>query len=157
MKTIRRRRGEGKTDYKSRMNMLKSGKSRLVVRVSNRYVTAQIVESDIAKDKVVIGVNSKQLLSKGWPKELSGSLKGRAAAYLTGFMLGKIAKSKVKEAIFDIGLNRNIQKSRIYAVLKGAIDSGLNVPHSKEALPSSESLSSNSKITDLINKLKEKL
>jgi len=88
-KTIRRRRKEGKTDYKSRLGLLKSGKARVVARKTNRYFIGQIVISDIAQDKVIIGANSKELLSKGWPEELKGSLKSLTACYLTGFLLGK--------------------------------------------------------------------
>src|SRR3989338_66668 len=104
-KSIKRRRAEQKTDYKARLLFLKSGKPRLVVRKTNRYIIAQVVESSIAQDKVLFGVTSKDLLSKGWPKEKSGSLKSLPAAYLTGLMLGKMAKGKVKETILDIGMN----------------------------------------------------
>ena len=51
MKSIKRRRREGKTDYKARLAMLKSEKPRLVIRKSNRYLVVQIVGSEIAKDK----------------------------------------------------------------------------------------------------------
>src|SRR3989344_2232686 len=119
MKTLRRRRSEGKTDYKARFNMLKSESIRLVIRKSNRYITAQFVSSDLAQDKTIASVNSSALLEKGWPKELSGSLKSKPAAYLTGIMLGNLAKSKVKTAILDLGLNRNVAGSRLYAALKG--------------------------------------
>src|SRR3989344_212547 len=87
-------------------------------------------------------------------KENSGSLKSISAAYLTGFFLGEEGLSKgVKEAIFDMGLNRNIHKSRIYAVLKGVIDSGIKVPHNEKALPDVESIKSNKKFSALINKV----
>ncbi|MEM4271506.1 MAG: 50S ribosomal protein L18, partial [Candidatus Pacearchaeota archaeon] len=81
MKTPRRRRLEAKTDYKARLELLKSGKPRLVVRKSNKYMTIQIVKSEIAQDKVIVGTTSRILLEKGWPKEKSGSLKSLAAAY----------------------------------------------------------------------------
>ena len=48
MKTIRRRRLEHKTDYKARLGLLKSNMPKLVVRKSNRYITVQLVISDIA-------------------------------------------------------------------------------------------------------------
>jgi large subunit ribosomal protein L18 len=156
-KTIRRRRRENKTDYKSRFHMLKSEKPRLVVRITNKYVIAQIVESDIAQDKVISKVTSKDLLSKGWPKEKAGSLKSLPAAYLTGFMLVKNLKTKIAEAIFDIGLQRNIKGSRIYAVLKGATDAGLKIPHNPETLPSDERLTQNEKLKTIFKEVKEKL
>ena len=156
MKTQRRRRKQAKTDYKSRLALLKSEKPRLVVRKTNRYIIAQIVESKAAQDKVIAKVSSKDLLDSGWPKEKSGSLKSIVAAYLTGFLLVKKLKDKPKEVILDSGLQRNIHGSRIYATLKGAIDAGLSIPHKKEALPSDERLKSNEKTSDLL-KLKEKI
>ncbi len=155
MKTQRRRRVEAKTDYKARLNMLKSEKPRLVVRKSNRYIIAQIVKSDIAQDKTLVKFSSRDLLNKGWPKELSGSLKSKQAAYLTGFAIGKL--SPEKSLIFDIGLNRNAQKSRIFSVLKGALDAGLNIPHSPESLPDLKDLESNDKLKDILKKIKEKI
>jgi large subunit ribosomal protein L18 len=155
-KTIRRRRHEGKTDYKARFGMLKSGKPRVVFRKTNRYVVGQLIVSEIAQDKIILGVNSKELLAYGWPEKLKGSLKCLAAAYLTGYLLGKKSK-EVKEGIFDIGLNRNISKSRIYAFLKGVVDSGFNVPHNKEILPDESFLNKKEETGRLINQLKEKI
>jgi len=152
-KTIRRRRIEGKTDYKARLSLISSGKTRLVIRKTNRYIIAQLVQSDIAQDKVLVGVSSKDLLEKGWSKDLQGSLKGLPAAYLTGLLLGKNAKGKVKEAILDMGMYRNVKRSRIYAALKGAIDSGLKVSCSETILPSMEDLKRNEKTAKLFDKL----
>lgn len=157
MKTIRRRRLEAKTDYKARFSMLKSEMPRLVVRRTNRYLIAQIVESDIAQDKVIVGVNSKDLLEHGWPKEKSGSLKSLQAAYLTGFLLGKNSKLKSKELILDLGLQRTAKGSRLFAVVKGALDAGLKIPHKKEILPTEERMSVNKDNHALMKKIKEKL
>jgi len=153
-KTTKRRRRESKTDYKARLALLKSGKPRLVVRKTNRYIIVQLVESDVAQDKVVKGVSSKELLSYDWPKELKGSLKSLPAAYLTGYLLVKKLKTLPDEAILDMGMNRNIRGSRIFSALKGAIDAGLNVKHSEKVLPSVEKLTS-TKIE--IGKIKEKI
>ena len=54
----------------------------------------------------------------------------------------------------DFGLERNIKGSRIYAVLKGAIDAGLSIPHSPDILPSDERLSGKH-IIDYAQKLKK--
>ena len=154
MKTIRRRRLERKTDYKSRLALLKSDKPRLVVRKTNRYIIAQIVQSEIAQDKTSLIVNSKDLLQKGWPKEPSGSLKSIPAAYLTGLTLGKaaLADFKDKEIILDLGMHRSAPKARLFATLKGALDAGLKISHNKEILPTSEALKSNEKLAPLIDK-----
>ena len=156
-RTLKRRRAEAKTDYRARLVLLKSEKPRLVIRKTNRYIIAQIIESTAAQDKVLFGVYSKQLLEKGWPKELSGSLKGIPAAYLTGLMLAKLAKGSIKDAILDLGMQRNIGKSRLYAALNGFIDGGIQVPHSKDILSGYSEISKNAKTGALVAKLKDKL
>jgi len=158
MKLPRRRRLQKKTDYKARFNLLKSEKPRLVIRKTNRYLIAQIVESEIAQDKTIVRVSTKDLLTKGWPKDKSGSLKSLPACYLTGFLIGKLAQDKkIKSPILDIGMNRSIHKSRLFALLKGAVDSGLDVPHDPKALPSPEDLERSDSLKSLIKTVKEKL
>jgi large subunit ribosomal protein L18 len=44
----------------------------------------------------------------------------------------------VTEAILDIGLHARGPGSRVFAVAKGAIDAGMNVPHDDSALPTKE-------------------
>lgn len=148
---------EAKTDYKSRLSLLESGKTRIVIRKTGKYIIAQLIQSDSAQDKVIASAVSKELLEKGWPEEFSGSLKSRPAAYLTGLILGSKAKGKVKEAILDIGMNRNVHKSRLYAALKGALDAGLHIPHSEDALPSMEMIEENAKLKSILNKLKQNI
>ncbi len=158
MKTLRRRRKEAKTDYKARFNLLKSGKARLVVRRTNTALIAQIVTSETAQDKVILTVNSKDLLTKGWPADKKGSLKSLPAAYLTGFLIGKKAKSLVKDIILDSGMHRNIHGSRIYSLVKGAKDAGLNIYVDENVLPKIERIMSNKNISkSIIEKIKEKL
>lgn len=157
MRTIKkRRRLEGKTDYRARLGMLKSNKSRVVFRKTNKYIIGQFIKSDEAQDKVSIGISSKDLEGFGWPKEASGSLKNLAASYLTGFMLGKkvIDKEGKVNAIFDIGLGRNIPKSRAYAFLRGVIDAGLAIACEKEVLPEEAKIKSRQNNFD---KIKEKI
>ena len=154
-RTIRRRRLEAKTDYKSRILLLKSGKNRLIIRRTNRYIVAQIVSSALAQDKVITGATSKDLISKGWPEKNKGSLKNLQAAYLTGFLLGKKSKDKVKEVILDMGMHRNIQKSRLYSCLKGLADSGVKVNYSEKATPTLEDLEKNKDFKEIFKKVKE--
>ena len=155
-RTIRRRRKEGKTDYKARFGFLKSGMPRVVVRRTNRYLIAQIISSDVAQDKVIVEVNSKELLSKGWPKELAGSLKSLPACYLAGYLLGKKSKD-IQKGILDIGLQRSISKNRLYSFLRGLVDSGFEIAHDEKVFPSDEMLSKNEKTGKLIKQIKEKL
>jgi large subunit ribosomal protein L18 len=156
-RTIRRRRLENKTDYKSRLALLSSEKSRLVIRKTNKYILMQAVSSEIAQDKVILSVSSKDLLLNGWPKDKEGSLKGLVAAYLTGLLFGKKLNGKVKDLILDMGMYRNAKKSRIYSALKGAIDSGLSIPHSASVLPTEEDLKKDEKIVPLLEKLRKEL
>jgi large subunit ribosomal protein L18 len=154
-KTIRRRRFEGKTDYKARFYLLKSGKSRIVFRKTNKYLQGQLVTSEVAKDKVLVTVSTKDLLKYGWPEKLSGSLKSLPAAYLMGYLLGK--KSKTKDGILDMGLLTHVPKSRVYAFVRGLRDSGFEIPCNEEVLPDDEMLNRKPETGKLINQLKEKL
>jgi large subunit ribosomal protein L18 len=155
-RTSKRRRKEGKTDYKNRFGLLKSNKPRVVVRKSNRYLISQIVVSEEAQDKVIKSVSSKELMSFEWPENLKGSLKNLSACYLTGFLIGKKSQ-EIDECVLDIGLQRNIYKSRIYAFLKGLIDSGLNIKHGGKITPNEEMIKLNDKTKELVDKIKEKI
>ena len=136
MRTLKRRRRERKTDYGNRLKLLKSERPRIVFRKTNRYIIGQYVISDETKDKVKIGINSKQLLNYGWPEEFKGSLKSLPASYFTGLLLGKkIPKDKKENPIIDIGMIRNIHKTKTFAFLKGLIDAGVNVKHKEETFP----------------------
>jgi len=132
-----RRRREGKTDYKLRLGLVRSGKPRAVVRTSNKYVYVQIVEAPPSGDVVRASASSKELAKLGW-KGGTGNL---PSAYLTGALAGRRALTKgIKEAILDIGLRPSTKGSRLYAALKGLTDAGLEVPHSEEILPSTARL-----------------
>ncbi len=130
-----RRRREGKTDYKQRLRLLKSGKPRFVVRKSINNVTCQIVEYSKDGDKTIVSVNSNDVKKLGW-KGNPGNL---PAAYLVGLLCGSRAnKKKIKDAVLDSGLYVSTPGSRIYSALKGAVDSGLKISHSEEILPKNE-------------------
>ncbi len=136
MKVSKRRQRESKTDYMKRLNMLKSGNPRLIFRKTNRYIIAQYATSKEAQDKPEIGITSKKLKKYGWPDEFDGSLKSIPAAYLTGFLMGKeITKKKLKAPIADIGMIRTLSKNKVFAFLKGAIDSGVKINCPAEDFP----------------------
>lgn len=136
MKSIKKRRREYKTDYKRRFGLLKSGLPRAVFRKTNKYIIAQYVLSEEAKDKVIIGIDSKKLLKYGWPKEAENSLKSISAAYLTGYLFGKkILKEKLENPIFDSGMTRMLHKSKVYSFIKGLIDSGLKIKCDEKTFP----------------------
>jgi large subunit ribosomal protein L18 len=133
-----RRKREGKTNYKKRLSLLLNKKPRIVVRFSLKNITVQIIEYQEEGDKIIVSANSKELeKTHGW----KFSRNNIPAAYLTGYLLSKKAiKKEVKEAILDIGLKTSIKGGKIYAVLKGILDGGIKVPHSKEMLPSEEAI-----------------
>ncbi len=127
-----KRRQKGETDYKKRLALLKSGRPRLVVRKSLNYIRAQIIEYGEKGDRVIVTSTSQDLKKFGWKFTCDST----PAAYLTGLMLGKRAKEKkISKVILDIGLYPSTKGSRLYAVVKGAVDGGLNVPHDQEMLP----------------------
>ena len=138
----KRRRLEGKTDYRKRAKLLLSGKPRIVFRKTNRYIVGQYVKSEEAQDSVAVGLTSKELLDYGWPLTMAGSLKSIPASYLAGFLLGKkiLDREEKAKSIFDIGLIRNVKKSRAYAFLKGIIDSGVEIKGKEELFPDEKKL-----------------
>jgi len=158
MRTMKRRRKESKTDYKLRLGLLRSGKSRIVIRKTNKYMIVQAVESVEAQDKVIKGVSSKDLISNGWDVKFKGSLKSVPAAYLTGLLLAKNLKGK--NFILDLGMTKTIAGNRSYAVVKGLIDGGLNINANEKVFPSEDRLNGKHMSEDVqkvISKLKSKL
>ena len=145
-----RRRRENKTDYLARMQMLKSGKPRLVIRRTNRYITLQIIESKEAQDKVICSANSKELLKYGWKNP--SSIKNLGAAYLTGYLCALKSSGKGISPILDIGRHMSTKGNRIYAAVKGAIEGGLNINCSEDILPKEERIKFDKNILENIKK-----
>ncbi len=133
-----RRKKAGKTNYKKRLKLLLSQKTRLVVRKSSKNILAQLVNYNADGDHVIVAATSHELAKIGWPF----SRKNLPASYLTGLLLGQKARSKkIKEAILDVGLHTSVKGNRVYALVKGVLDAGLNVPHNESILPSQERIS----------------
>jgi len=143
MMTLKRRRKEYKTDYKKRFALLKSGLPRIIFRKTNRYLIAQYVKSKEAQDAIVLGIDSKELLKYGWPEK--ESIKSIPASYLTGYLFGKkILLEKLEgspessfeeKSILDFGMARALHKTKVYAFIKGLIDSGIKIECAKENFP----------------------
>lgn len=130
-----KRRREGKTDYRQRLRLLKSGKTRAVVRVTNNHIIVQFTDYHEDGDIVRVNVNSKLIEAYGW----EGHGCNLPSSYLVGFLAGKKAqKEGIEEAVLDIGLNVPKKGGRIFSALNGIIDSGVYVPHSSDILPSEE-------------------
>ena len=169
-----RRRREGKTDYYARRNMIRQDlnkyvapKYRLVARITNSKVIAQIVYAQLVGDKVICEANSAEF--KKWGLETG--LTSYAAAYATGLLVGRRLLTKLKMdklyagneeingkpynvganpneerkpfmAILDIGIRRPTIGNRVFAVMKGACDAGVHVPHNVKKFPGFEKLDS---------------
>merc|ERR1712224_301914 len=165
-----RRRRESKTDYYARKRMVtqdlnKYGapKFRLVARITNAKIIAQIVYSMQKGDYCVAQATSVELAKWG----LKTGYTSYAAAYATGLLVARRILSKyglanmfkgissvdgndydvsadaeaVKQdkrpfkAILDIGSTNASTGNRVFGVLKGACDGGLHVPHSVKKYP----------------------
>lgn len=131
-----RRRREKKTDYAARRVLATADRPRVVVRVSGKNILVQVVRSAIEGDYVFAQTSSKELKkSYGWV----ASGKNVPAAYLLGLLAGKKAKAAgVEHAILDMGLKRATAGNKVFAVVKGALDAGLDVPCDSDIIPPPE-------------------
>jgi len=126
------RRREGVTDYRARRKAITSQSALLVVRISNKNVSSQFVKATVKGDVVLSAAHSKELAKMGW----HGSSKSTPACYLLGLLAGKKAlKAGVKEAVAYNGVVPFIRGSRVAALLKGVVDSGVKVPVGEKAFP----------------------
>lgn len=127
-----RRAREGKTNYKNRLKLLLSNTPRLVVRISLKTVRIQLIEYKPAGDNVITTANSNMLAKYGW----AGGNNNTPAAYLTGILIAKMAKTK--NCIGDIPAA--VKGSVAFAAIAGAMDGGLNIPATKTVFPSEDRL-----------------
>lgn len=157
-RTIKRRRRENRTDYKARKKILESNSPRIVIRKTNKYFILQLVESFEGQDKILKTITSKELLKNGWNEKNSGSLKSIPAGYLVGILAAK--KFGNGSFIIDLGMQRTIPGSRIFSVVKGLIDGGLDISANEKVFPSEERLSGEhlkSEVKEMVDKLKSKI
>ncbi|MGM5479996.1 MAG: 50S ribosomal protein L18 [Nanobdellota archaeon] len=126
-----RRKREGRTYYKRRLGLLKSGKPRLVIRRTNSGVIVQIASYHPDGDKIMTTFHSRNISSYGWKY----STKSIPACYLAGMVVGASIKNSVSELVPDIGLQSSASGTRLYAVIKGVIDAGVKVDCSPSAFP----------------------
>lgn len=137
-------------------NKYNTPKYRLSVRFTNSDVICQVIYATLAGDVVVAAAYSHELPLYG----LSVGLTNYAAAYATGLLLARrlLKKFGLDEkyegntgdvgedynvdandegprpfvALLDTGLKRTSTGSKVFAALKGALDGGLDVPHSEK-------------------------
>jgi len=141
-------------------NKYNTPKYRLVVRITNTRIITQVVFSTIQGDRVLTQATSTELEKFGVPVGFTNY----AACYATGLLIARRALDKVgladeftgvEEAtaeeyhveeestgdrrpfkvILDVGLIRTGPGSRVFGVLKGAVDGGLHIPHSVKKFP----------------------
>jgi len=160
-----RRRREGKTDYQARKRLVvqdkdkyNSPKYRLVVRVSNKDIVCQFVQSKITGDLCISAAYSHELPKYG----VEVGLTNYAACYCTGllaarrllqklgmdetytgqeevdgemFMVEESGDKRPFTCVLDVGLTRTTTGAKVFGCLKGAADGGINIPHSEKRFP----------------------
>jgi len=159
VKYRRRREGKTDYQARRRLiiqdkNKYNSPKYRLVVRFTNREVIAQMVRAKIEGDFVYSAAYGHELANYGIPVGHANY----ASAYAVGLLIARrtLAKFGIAEkyqgvtdvngedfnvtpladgprplrAVLDTGLKRTSTGSRVFAVLKGASDGGIDIPHS---------------------------
>jgi large subunit ribosomal protein L18 len=149
-----RRRREGRTNFAKRLALIKSGRTRMVVRKSNRSLLVQFIDFDPKGDRTLLTV-SGTTLSKAykWP-----SKRNVWTAYLAGLMAGRLAQKKgVKAFVFDIGMHIPSKGSVVFAALKGASDAGLETSFDKEMVPEGKLSNPPEKYKGIFNEVKGKI
>jgi len=140
-------------------NKYNSPKYRLVVRFSNKDIVAQMVYSLIDGDHVLAAAYSHELPRYG----VKVGLTNFAASYCVGLLLARRLLQKLKldthypgqlevdgkqftveevaegprpfSALLDVGLVRTTTGHRVFAVMKGAVDGGIYIPHNTKRFP----------------------
>ena len=148
-----KRRREGKTNYRKRLALVKSGLPRLVVRPSNRGVLVQILEFHPKGDVVLAHAHSRELKKYGWV-----SKRNLPTAYLTGYLCAlrylQGNKEKGTRFVLDIGFATPTRNNITFSAMKGAVDAGLETNYDPEII-SDESRIRGEHIADYARKLKE--
>jgi large subunit ribosomal protein L18 len=121
--------------------------------MTNKYFILQAVESDEAQDKVLATITSKELLKSGWNEDKKGSLKSIPAGYLTGILMAKkLGKGKY---IMDLGMARTGKGGRIFSVVAGLVEGGLDIAANKKVFPSEDRLmGEHAGLKDMVTKVK---
>lgn len=135
-------------------NKYNTPKYRLIVRFTNADIICQVAYAKIEGDYIIASAYAHELPRYGVPVGLTNY----SAAYCTGLLLARRLLSKydladkypgqeevdgedynVDDAIdgpgtfkayLDVGLTRTTTGTRVFAVMKGACDGGMNIPHS---------------------------
>jgi large subunit ribosomal protein L5e len=165
-----RRRRECKTEYVQRSALIQQDRTkygqrkyRLVARITNTKIIAQIVAAELDHDVTIAQATSKELERYG----ITLGLTNYAAAYAVGLLVARRLLKQLNleqkfltpvpgtpqasekddddeeearkpfKVILDVGLRRTTTGARVFAVMKGAADGGLFVPHKEDRLAGS--------------------
>uniref|UniRef100_A0A6M2E5J0 Large ribosomal subunit protein uL18 n=1 Tax=Amblyomma tuberculatum TaxID=48802 RepID=A0A6M2E5J0_9ACAR len=144
-------------------NKYNSPKYRMIVRITNRDIICQIAYARIEGDVIVCAAYAHELPRYG----VKLGLTNYPAAYCTGLLLARrmLQKFKLDEVykgceeatgedycvesedgqpgafrcFLDVGLARTTTGARIFGCLKGAVDGGMDIPHSNKRFPGYDS------------------
>jgi len=140
-------------------NKYNTPKYRMIVRFSNKDICCQIAYAKLCGDIVVTAAYSHELPRFG----VKVGLTNYAAAYCTGLLLARRHLKKLKldqtyegvtdvtgetynvesqegqpgafRCCLDVGLTKTTTGARIFGAMKGAVDGGLDIPHSEKRFP----------------------
>jgi len=136
-------------------NKYNTPKYRLVVRFTQKDVICQIIHATIAGDIVGTVAYAHELPRYG----VKAGLTNYSAAYCTGLLLARRHLKSLKidtvyagakevngevcnvepiegqpgpfRCVLDVGLKRTTTGAKVFAAMKGAVDGGLDIPHSE--------------------------
>jgi large subunit ribosomal protein L18 len=146
LKRIRQR----KTNYRKRSGILIGRRPFIITKISGQNISAQALKPTLTGDIVIASAHSRELIRHGW----KGSMNSMPACYLTGLLLGKKSIQKgATNAVLYTG--NNPFTTKVAACLKGIVDSGINIPVSKESLPGDDRVSGKH-IANYANLLKDR-
>lgn len=127
---------QNKTNYRKRSAILIGRRPFITTKISSQNISAQTLKPTLTGDVVIASAHSRELIHHGW----KGAMNSMPACYLIGLLLGK--KSIEKGATNAVLYTGNHPfTTRIAACLKGIVDSGINIPVSKESLPGEDRVS----------------
>ncbi|KAL3872136.1 hypothetical protein ACJMK2_040087 [Sinanodonta woodiana] len=140
-------------------NKYNTPKYRMIVRFTNKDITCQIAYARIEGDVIMCAAYSHELPRYG----VKVGLTNYSAAYCTGLLLARRLLQKLKldkiyvgqeevnggefyvedidgqpgafRCYLDVGLNRTSTGARVFGAMKGAVDGGLDIPHSTKRFP----------------------
>ncbi|KAL7673993.1 hypothetical protein ACOME3_000277 [Neoechinorhynchus agilis] len=135
-------------------NKYQTPKYRLVTRITSKDIVAQVIYATLEGDRTICAAYSHELTRYG----IRVGLTNYSAAYCVGLLVARRLLKKLRldrrytgvdecngkdaeipeaetgpnafRAVLDVGLARTVTGVKIFGIMKGAVDGGLDVPHS---------------------------